>query len=1637
MEANDEGKLYYGLGLDNSLLRADADRASEILKGIGDSAEAEGSRIDNAYNKIANAVGGYFTLDFAKSFIADIVRVRGEIESLSISFETLLGSKTKADALFGQIKDFATKTPLELTPLAKGAQTLLSFNVEAEKVMPILQQIGDISMGSADKFNSLVLSFSQMSATGKLMGQDLLQMINAGFNPLSVISEKTGKSISQLKDEMSAGSITSQMVADAFASATAAGGMFYGMLEKQSDGIEGSISNLQGAIDDMLNDLGTKGQGLITSSISGAALIVENYEKVGTVIMDIVVAYGSYKAALIALNIVQSLNRKILMQAVLEKRLAAAAGIQLSNAEAVAAARTKMLTLAQQGLVKALNAAKEAMLNPYTLAAVAVAALVYGLYKLITHQTDAEKAQQKLNETVKEFNIKTSSEQAEIDRLFDKLKNTSKESSNYKKVKDEIISKYGSYLEGLREEIKSLNDVEAAYRAISVAAKQAAIDRAVANATKDAQDSYAERVQKINDNLHKSLLGKMSPGAAEAFLETINMELEKTGKLSDTTKEKLEQFNVTIRNYQSGASYELNDTKVWIEKMIENKAQLEQAYKNIQKKLGISVNEYENLAKEQVDTYIAAFEKAIIKRSQTGNKQVIELSGKWVTFESEEELNLHLTKLKNVKEQLENGESIGEQVSSKNKAYWEEVKKNAESALEAIDSQKKKLLDAGKFEGIDPDIVETYKEQSKRLKEATKELNVYDSNSKQDNEASKLREQQERYRVLIEKQKLDRIRTEEDLQMQVDQARIDSLGEGSAKYIDQMNLNLKKESQAIDRRKEDYLRKKIDDARAAFEADPKNKDKTFDATGIALSDKELKLFDNQYKYVLNKQDQLNKEMALKYQNYADQRLAIEKKYNDDIAILVHQRTLAERNGNKELADQLSRSIAQATKDKGKELISFDFNILKQSPEYVRAFEDLKNTSSETLNALLEQLDSMKGKASEVLDPTELREYTSTIQDIINELTERDPFKALSNSQLELSKAGKELAAAEKTLLQVKNGARIITKLETDQNGKIVAAFLSEEEAIDNVNKAKDKYIKSSNNVVKAQKTVNEKMDELYSALSGVGNALGGTAGEIIGLIADIGLFVNTSIEGMKTASNAASTSLQAIERASVILAIISVAIQLMQKLNELFPSAHDAYLEFADKIAQINKLSDAVSDYEIAVIKARKAEGEWFAENNLKSLREAKELNDAVKDAYITKLYESQAIYQNEGGGGWLTDFAHYTNPATWIKETGISDALSNAFGFMGSALFGLEGTLGQAGISLIDSASDMPKYVEGQTAAINNLRIETRKAKSGFLGSGIGGKSQKTEDLQTWINQNKDKFKGLDTQLFDKEGLINKELAKSILDNYGDKLVGQTKETIETLIELREQYDEYLEQLHEYVSSLYEPLVDNFVDSLWDWFDNGTDALDSFKSHASDTFRDIVSDMMRTIILQNVVKGFSDDISELYQKYSSGEMSEIELMEAISKRTAGLISDYEKNTPMLQEVMESITGSISNIAGIDLANPSDSSREASSKGFASMSQDSADELNGRFTAVQAHTFELNENLKPIVSFSKQAYEASLEIRSAMDSLKTNSSEILIRLTGIEANTKHCSRLESIENDMKAVKDGINDINLKGITIKK
>lgn len=398
---NDAGKISFESGLDLTALDRDIKAAQEKFAELNGNVQKECSGIDGSIRNIGASIAAVFTVQKAAEFIKKMVAVRGEIESLEKSFGILAGT-VQGKKLFEEIKDFAVKTPMTMPALAKGAQTLLAFNYEAENVMPILRAIGDISMGNEQKFNSLTLAFAQMSSTGKLMGQDLLQMINAGFNPLAVISEQTGKSIGDLKEEMAAGAISSEMITKAFMDATSEGGKFNGMLEQQSKGIEGSLSNLEGAIQDMFNELGEKSQEVITSSIQNVTALVQNYEKVGRVIAGLIAVYGTYRAALITLNAIKKASIAI-----------------NSGWTASELLHYKALVIVEKAQ-KLLNATM--LKNPYVLVTTAVVSLAAMIWALRDNLSAAEKAQRKYNKTKEEALQKEQEHSDAIQELIDKVR---------------------------------------------------------------------------------------------------------------------------------------------------------------------------------------------------------------------------------------------------------------------------------------------------------------------------------------------------------------------------------------------------------------------------------------------------------------------------------------------------------------------------------------------------------------------------------------------------------------------------------------------------------------------------------------------------------------------------------------------------------------------------------------------------------------------------------------------------------------------------------------------------------------------------------------------------------------------------------------------------------------------------------------------------------------------------------------------------------------------------------------------------------------------------------------------------------------------------------------------------------------
>lgn len=288
---------FRGLALDAA--QAGASLELNIRKGANGAIAA----INDLQQKLTDPIQGLTQIAGVAGlgmFLNNVTKIRGQFQLMETNINTLLGGAEKGQAMMAELTEYAKVSPLDFQGTVGAAQMMLGFGIDQQKILPFMKALGDVSMGDAQRFQSLTLAFSQMSAAGKLMGQELMQMVNAGFQPLDQLAKDTGKSIGQLKDEMSQGKISAEMVQQAFINATSEGGKFYNMSQAATATITGQMSMLGDATDLMFNDLGKKSEDAIIKVIEGATWMVENYEKVGGVLGTAIATFGIYKASAMA-----------------------------------------------------------------------------------------------------------------------------------------------------------------------------------------------------------------------------------------------------------------------------------------------------------------------------------------------------------------------------------------------------------------------------------------------------------------------------------------------------------------------------------------------------------------------------------------------------------------------------------------------------------------------------------------------------------------------------------------------------------------------------------------------------------------------------------------------------------------------------------------------------------------------------------------------------------------------------------------------------------------------------------------------------------------------------------------------------------------------------------------------------------------------------------------------------------------------------------------------------------------------------------------------------------------------------------------------------------------------------------------
>ena len=838
-------------------------------------------------------------------------------------------------------------------------------------------------------------------------------------------------------------------------------------------------------------------------------------------------------------------------------------------------------------------------------------------------------------------------------------------------------------------------------------------------------------------------------------------------------------------------------------------------------------------------------------------------------------------------------------------------KQDYEKAKKDWDDAKKKLSeiekDKSKFTS------KQYEEAKKRvetIEKAYKNLGGITGSSltKQDNQTEKLRKQTDKYNALLDKQSLEQQRSAEDLQMEVDEARIKAMDEGSAKTIAEMELNFEKEMQAIDRQKKDALRKKVEDARAAWEANPKKKGKSFDATGIELSDNERKHFDELYKAAIANNEKAYKDLTEQYLSYTDERLAIEKKFNDDIAVLQEARKKAEAKGDASEIAKIDRSVEKRTEVKNEDIFKLDAEQFKKNMNWEQVFGNLDKVSTDTLKKLKVNLKDFISSQKD-LSPENLKELVDAIERIDDKVSERNPFEAMSVSFKSLKDATDAQREAQeaynKTLKEgtdeeKKNAKATLESAKNNKQKAISEATTVLHHGVDEIGQ----YVDAGNQVIGIMETLGTKTPEwLEGTMSGFGEMLDG--------LGSIDLMKPMSIVtgGLQTIKGAL-TSITSL--GGVINWSGSNAKEVQDSINRL-----------ADRNETLQTSIESLTD-EIKASKGTKSVATYRSAYEYQKEQNSNYLNIAREQAGYHNSHKSWQYYMR-----WSAE------DLKWIQQN-INKNFTGT-----SSLWEL-------------TPEEMEKLR-------SNVDIWTK-----MQNAGKGG--------------------------------------------YGERVT--------------DKLDDYIEQagkLEELTDNLYEGLTGMSFDSMYDSF---VSSLMDMEKSAEDVADDISKYFMQAMLSNAIGEQFSDKLRTWYDKFGEAMKDDGTLDNNERKELMDEYMGYVDEAMKLRDELAAATG-------YDKISQESTSQSASSKGFQTMSQDTGEELNGRFTALQIAGEEIkNQNIIQSQSLNLLTVKAdailsmNTETRNIADDTRDLIAQSYLELVQISENTGAIVKpIIQIQKDMAEVKN--------------
>lgn len=1187
--AFDDGKMKFVIELDNEKLRRDISESQQQFQSLSQEVKSEGATIDSSFKKIGGVIAGAFAVTSMVNFAQEIVRVRGEIQTLEMSFNALLKSQERTDEVMGFITDFGAKTAYSTTQIGEAVKTMVGFNVEYNKVIPLAKSMGEIAMGNAQSFNSLALAFSQASSLGKLMGGDFMQMVNAGFNPLNEMAKMTGKSIGELKDDMAQGKISIDMLEQAFLQATSSGGSFHGMIEGTSSGIEVAQAKLRSSIVKTFNDIGASQEELIVKGYDFANKMVQNFDTIAEAILVLVSTMGIYKAALFTeatlkkatagLNRTTSIlaegkaidalataeERNILTKQGLKRgtieyytalkaqtaETAKALSATLTTAQAELATkravhkealkgaivakeevRTKAAALAiakKEGDAGRIAIAQKELDNAVTQRSIAVKRRKVTATELEIATSKKSNAQTALNTVQTALN--TGATQANVASRTLARKVTDMLTASWKRLTAAMSANKFALIATLIAGViyglyKLITAESAAQKALRKHNEELERNKQLQEERRNQIDSDIATLQnETSTTLQKTIAYDRLRASAKSLTDQYSQQELQTLKLEDAQKLLNEQFDAEELVRLQGEVKKFEDRIAALNKRMEMPNQGGYLYeiREIEK-----ANEQLKLAQKSLDDYYDAKRRAEyeakpievkiemasdnVQRAQAEvdrlraivDKQKAEVEGKpWkipLGFSTEavqlEDAEKYLNEQKAAYSSLLQTQTQLETVGER-RARWAKELKTYEQEYRRLSAD-------------DSTATQEELENLQRQIEERKKLLGVEKDGKSGQQVDLKAEAQERERMIRE-QALEEARLVVDMRFAIRQAEINAEEEGAKKTLEQLRLNHDKELEELKRQREDSLRRKQDNAERLFKADSRNRNRPFDRSAVQLSEGEARQYEQlegflaakhklEHRKALEEQEQHLKELLQQYATFAQKSEDIEAKRVEAIREL-RERGQAEGDPNRYAANI---SIADEEARRKQEDLAVEYAMKE---EEFQAWA--RSVSNLAIYELEEQIDAAKQKLEALIKG--------------------------NAGQEEIAKA----TAGIKVLEDAKRALGDLSPSERAQRD---------------------------------WQKINESVGRVAGQFSQLGSAFGGAVGEIMSSTGDVAAsttqvisgimkLTDGSIQAIKGASAGATAALQAVETASVILAVVGALISITQKIVSLATRLHDGKYE--------------------------------------------------------------------------------------------------------------------------------------------------------------------------------------------------------------------------------------------------------------------------------------------------------------------------------------------------------------------------------------------------------------------------------------------------------------------------------------------